>query len=175
MGSSSAVYRNKLKERDPQKYAEYLRKQRELSRKSRMALKEALQTKCPNTDALEKKAHQLALARERQARYNAKKRTSGSKVRKKVVPALKSPTVKTDANSSNKSQREYWTMIKRKQRATMSDQQRALEKQKDRERKAAKRAKQMQHNDLHVPTVPPMGPIAFPVGSFSSHVPKAHR
>ena len=139
MRSRSAEYRNRLKVRDPQKYADYLRKQQERSRRSRMAFKDALQSDCPNEDALEKKALQNARARERQARYRARKGNSERKVKIASDRKVKTCSYK---KLTDISRREYWTMAKRKQRANMSEEQKALVKKKDKEQKAARRLKQ---------------------------------
>jgi len=64
-----ADYRRRLKEENPDKYKEYLMKQKERCKKAREDLKKQLAKKKPANEAIEKKNHQLKQQRARQAKY----------------------------------------------------------------------------------------------------------
>lgn len=66
-------YRRKLKLEQPEKYEEYLKKQKERCKKGRDNLKKQLSKKKPSREALQKKQHQLQQQRKRQAKYMEKR------------------------------------------------------------------------------------------------------
>ena len=63
-----------MKEKEPERYQEYPKKQKERSKKYRETLKKELAKKKPSVDIVEKKACQLAQQRNRQAKYLEKKK-----------------------------------------------------------------------------------------------------
>lgn len=66
MASRSTIYRQRLKDENPQKYQEYLDKQKAKSKEYREKLNKQLGKRHPNQNAINKKEQMLALQRERQ-------------------------------------------------------------------------------------------------------------
>jgi len=130
-GHRSTKYRKKLKEQHPEKYQEYLKKQRERSKKSRESLKKQLAKKKPPKDATEKKKHQLAQQRLRQAKYME------NRIENTLATPKRGKAVKTRHNVQ--SRKEYNREMQSLCRSKMSSQKRNWIKKKDRQRKSLKR------------------------------------
>lgn len=73
--SESAVGRRKMKERDPEKYAEYLAKQREAAKKRRDKLKREISKKRPKAEFKQKHDKVKAQGRARQERFRERERS----------------------------------------------------------------------------------------------------
>ena len=125
-----------MKEKEPERYQEYLKKQKERSKKYRETLKKELAKKKPSVDIVEKKARQLAQQRNRQAKYLEKKKFLNSPSTS-VNTGKRQIKVNTRINVQNK--KEYNRNKQRLCRSKMSSQKKNWVKKKDRERKRTKR------------------------------------
>ena len=125
-----------MKEKEPERYQEYLKKQKERSKKYRETLKKELAKKKPSVDIVEKKARQLAQQRNRQAKYLEKKKFLNSPSTS-VNTGKRQIKVNTRTNVQNK--KEYNRNKQRLCRSKMSSQKKNWVKKKDRERKRTKR------------------------------------
>ncbi|XP_060573349.1 LOW QUALITY PROTEIN: uncharacterized protein LOC132731228 [Ruditapes philippinarum] len=132
----SVVFRKQMKEQDPERYKEYLYKQKVRVKERREQLKKELQKKNPNPVAKQKKAHELQLQRERQRRYLEKKRQMNGSINT-PLKSVRKPAVET--RHSIQAKRDYNRVKKREERAKMSYQKRMWNRKKDRERKAKSR------------------------------------
>lgn len=125
-----------MKEKEPERYQEYLKIQKERSKKYREKLKKELAKKKPSVDIVEKKARQLAQQRNRQAKYLEKKKFLNSPSTS-VNTGKRQIKVNTRTNVQNK--KEYNRNKQRLCRSKMSSQKKNWVKKKDRERKRTKR------------------------------------
>jgi len=136
---------------DPAKYEQYLKKnQHEISKKQRDKLQKDMGKRHPDAMACEKKKHVLELPRARQRKYKHNLKLNSMLYSNKNVvfkPELKKVTRKT-----LQSKREYNRLMKQKQRANMTPQKIAWERKKDRERKAATKAKIMSRPNSSIST-----------------------
>lgn len=130
--SKSTRYRNKIQITDPEKYQEYLRKQRDRNRALREKKRKELRVSNPSEAVLKKHDHEKELHRIRQRRYMQKREREGR------TPS-NPKKIRSLTRSQLKQKREYDRERKQKQRASMSYQQKTWERKRDRERKAAKR------------------------------------
>ncbi|XP_056020048.1 uncharacterized protein LOC125678236 isoform X3 [Ostrea edulis] len=133
MASRSTIYRQRLKDENPQKYQEYLDKQKAKSKEYREKLNKQLGKRHPNQNAINKKEQMLALQRERQKRYRENQKQNRSRTPSKLQVVF---TPKT----TSRNKKEYNRLMKEKQRSNMTSQKIAWVRKKDRERKAKKRA-----------------------------------
>lgn len=90
-----------MKEKEPERYQEYLKIQKERSKKYRETLKKELAKKKPSVDIVEKKARQLAQQRNRQAKYLEKKKflNSPSTLEKDKLKLIPEPMFRTKKNT----------------------------------------------------------------------------
>jgi hypothetical protein len=138
--SKSAVSRHKMKETDPERYKEYLDVQRVRAKKGRMELKAELQKRKPSDAALTKKEKQLELQRARQSRYEENLKKDAGNV-KRTMTLKRKQASGTQTRHSTIAKKEYNRTKKQKQRETLTPQKKMWIKKKDRDRKAAKKAK----------------------------------
>ncbi|XP_071152900.1 knob-associated histidine-rich protein-like [Mytilus edulis] len=141
MTSSSADYRRKLKQNDPEKFAEYLQTQKSKAKANRDRLKNELKKKKPAEWAIKRHQHQLDLAKIRQKKYDQKKRIEKKPdLETHLIVKLKLKKKKTvNTRKSLSTKREYNRLMKKKQRENMSYQKKMWIKKRDREMKMSKR------------------------------------
>lgn len=122
-------YRRKLKLEQPEKYEEYLKKQKERCKKGRDNLKKQLSKKKPSREALQKKQHQLQQQRKRQAKYMEKRFLN---ISEENYVKSKKGTVAT--RNKMQSKREYNRNKQRICRSKMTSQKKNSIKKKDRKK-----------------------------------------
>ncbi|KAG1683754.1 Zinc finger protein 226 [Nymphon striatum] len=149
--NASSKYRQRMKENNPERYEEYLRKQRERAKQQRDELRNELKKRGLSEEAKRKQERAKENNRERQRRYieklkekaedNAAKEKKRTKpkltVRLKSFDAAPGPSKSTRADNEN--QREKWRTAKKKYRSTVSRQKKQIIKEKDRDRKKQKK------------------------------------
>ncbi|KAG1707481.1 hypothetical protein GQR58_003462 [Nymphon striatum] len=130
-----------MKENNPERYEEYLRKQRERAKQQRDELRNELKKRRPSEEAKRKQEREKENNRERQGRYieklkeKAEDNAAAKKKRPKLTVKLKSfdaapgPSNSTRADKEN--QREKWRTAKKKYRSTVSRQKKQIIKKKD--------------------------------------------
>ena len=123
MAHRSTEYRRKLKLEDPASYQIYLEKARERNKKNRDNLKQNLQKKNPDKDAVLKKKHQLELQRNRQILYKEKERLKEplnvkvpGLVKASDKKRVKKPQHKPETSGSVQSRKEYNRIKKQEER-----------------------------------------------------------
>lgn len=115
MASRSTIYRQRLKDENPQKYQEYLDKQKAKSKEYREKLNKQLGKRHPNQNAINKKEQMLALQRERQKRYRENQKQNRNRTLSKLQVVF---TPKT----TSRNKKEYNRLMKEKQRSNMTRQ-----------------------------------------------------
>ena len=125
MASRSSEYLKKLKVNNPEKYHEYIVKQREYMKRHRENIKQELKKQNPTRAVLEKEKIKKQHATIRQKRYMERKLASGA------VEIVTSNKTHVDRREMNK-------LAKRKERAQHTPQKKACIRKKDRERKGAR-------------------------------------
>lgn len=165
MPSTSSQYRQRLKQTDPDRYEEYLEKQRQRNIKRRQMIKEEREKACPSKSKKEMIRRHLETARKRQKRYRERQKESdenrngdGKKTKLKKAnpeilkvnipfPCTRKRTEKHQVAKEN--QQVKWKITKRLQRSCMSEQKKRRIRECDAKRKAERRfeLKQQQLED----------------------------
>ena len=191
------LWRRKLKESDPERYNEYLKKQKERNLQNRASLKYALETH-PTAEAKRKLTKIRAQARERNRRYREKKKQSENqqlsckpkrpkpkgttKTRKEILTNKKKTKKETlkvkwslHTRSGQHEKRKYFREKKQESRENRSHQKKRRDREKDAKYKRMKRAQKRSRNtDLDTGETPPIpGPSVqyTEVSSSSSQFP----
>ena len=126
-------YRRRLKEENPNKYKEYLIKQKDRCKRQREDLKKQLAKKKPASAAIDKKNHQLKQQRARQAKYLEGRMKSDNK---------QITFSKPQTRNSIETKKVYIREMQRLYRSKMTTQEKNWMKKKDRERKQSRRLNQ---------------------------------
>ena len=160
MASQATYYRNRLKKKNPEKYAEYLHRQCEAAKQRRYRQHEDLSKTKPSKKSLALKERQREQGRIRQKAYmERKKRAHGKEKRAKVKlpfitpkrhPARATAPVPTPApinmgtRAAMEAKRAYWRERKQAERQRLKEsrpQKLRRIREKDRQRKRDQRAK----------------------------------
>ena len=136
----STSYRQGLKKSNPEKYEEYLQKQRERCKKRRQKLKEAAMSENVSDEMKALLAHEREVAKLKQRRHRAKKekKVPVTKQMNVILPRKNSndtqlkTTRKTSENTENV--KNYWCIMKRRQRERLYASPQAHRRYKEKEK-----------------------------------------